>query len=409
MPSYLDFVFPFGDQEYAQDFYFTGFKEECYLGAKHRRLQLPQLGRSGSEMRLCFNLRSVEESSRERSLPWSIRQVAIYHTFDFETGNAVWITVKGNTQIKKRITELLKPSKSRTNSSVGDAFSETLRIHLLLCNWALENWRWYINDLERSVQPSTQTALSAIIERPPSPPRPSASSPVLMSPLTSPRSIGGSFSGFSRAGTFTSMTSPLVKSSRKFSNISQAQTITEEESHEASPGLQKGPQATIRKVFASLMNNLRQSRPSQEIDIELDSSNEKLDYPAVQNLRQEPPVLPPGMGDEEETQASGTFAFADLQHILYTEQKAQEASEMLQLNMDVLEELRQQYSYVVDHRECPEDIRAKCDISRFEKTIRGMEKELRLQHSRFETFHRLLSEHKSLVSPLTVYNSMAFD
>jgi hypothetical protein len=96
MPCFLDFVFPFGEQEYAQDFYFSGLREETSLDSGGGYPAISELGRSGREMRLCYNLRSVEASSGQTNLPWSIRQTAVYHEFDIETGRSVWITVKGN-------------------------------------------------------------------------------------------------------------------------------------------------------------------------------------------------------------------------------------------------------------------------------------------------------------------------
>ncbi|KAF2644778.1 hypothetical protein P280DRAFT_476771 [Massarina eburnea CBS 473.64] len=413
MPAFLDFIFPFGDQEHAQDSYFAGFKEECYLGAQHRGLKLPQLGRSGSEMRLCFNLRSIEESPRQIGLPWSIRQVAVYHTFDFETAKSVWVTVKGNMEIKDRITELVNSNPSRVKT-VGDAFAETLRVYLLLCNWALENWRWYINDLEKSVQSSTQTALSAVIERPPSPPRRAASLASWGSPPTSPRSDSGIFS-LSRSSTFASLMSPISKQQalstsstthpRTFSTISQAPTVTDEDSYQSRPMAQHGSLITIRKALSSLIRRLSHPRVSRAEDLEAGISNENpQSHFTIPGVRAEPPVTSSSNGDEDQT--TEKFAFADLQHILFTEQKAQEAAEMIQMNLGVLEELRQQYVYVVEHKDCPQDIRDKCDISRFGKSIRGMEKELRLQHSRFETFHRLLSEHKALLNSILQFRGM---
>ncbi|KAF2183924.1 hypothetical protein K469DRAFT_710295 [Zopfia rhizophila CBS 207.26] len=416
MPSFLDFVFPFGEQEYAQDFYFTGFKEECLLGAKHRGLVLSELGRSGSEMRLCFNLRSVEESPRQVGLPWSIRQTAVYHTFDFETGKSVWITVKGSQDIKKRISNLVKPWNSSTYGSIADAFEASLNVHLLICNWSLENWRWYINDLERDVHSSTQMALSTVVDRPPSP-QPTIS-PTTISPPTSPRSHSGTFSGFSRVPTISSIVSPRSKPrefnvpsfppSRKHSNISQAQTATDESTRQgSSAGRAEHIHSMIKTAMTSVLGIINRPKNWRGANYDPSSSSEKMDSPTLEpGVRKEPPNPPPELGDEETPHPSGKFAFSDLQHILFIERKAQEAAVILQLNLGVLEELRQHYVYVAGHPDCPSNIKAKCDISRFEKSIRGIEKELRLQHSRFETFSRLLSEHKTLLNSILQYRGM---
>src|SRR5688572_3951480 len=71
MPAFLDFIFPFGLQEYLQDFYFSGFREDTRLLSTG--LIIPNLGRSGREIRLCYSLKSVEASNGNTSWPWSIR------------------------------------------------------------------------------------------------------------------------------------------------------------------------------------------------------------------------------------------------------------------------------------------------------------------------------------------------
>lgn len=58
MPTFLDFLFPFGRQEFAQNFYFSGFRSQCRLSDNQGSLSVPQLGRSGQSYELCYNLKS---------------------------------------------------------------------------------------------------------------------------------------------------------------------------------------------------------------------------------------------------------------------------------------------------------------------------------------------------------------
>jgi hypothetical protein len=169
MASFLDFVFPFGNQEYPEDFYFSGLREETRLQSPTTGLVLPQLGRSGKEIRLCYNLKSVEMSQRNPQWPWSIRQTAVYHSFDVETGKAFWIVVKGNQLIKNRIqaaTEqsALGSSGLKSFESTAHAFASSLATHLVLCDWCHEEWRWYLNYLEKRFQDATRRSLAIIIE-----------------------------------------------------------------------------------------------------------------------------------------------------------------------------------------------------------------------------------------------------
>jgi hypothetical protein len=201
MPALMDFIFPFGKQIHAEDFYFSGFREESRLDPRQRGLQIMQLGRSGKEIRICYNLRSVEELPSKDRPAYSIRQSAMYHSFDLETGQSLWINVKGNKLIRDRVTDteatIAPASKSRS-----EAFSASLNVHLLFCDWSVENWRWYINDLESQLQDLLGHALATPIDKPPSP----APSPDQLT--MSPRCRTGSFSPISRRGTAQSPTSP---------------------------------------------------------------------------------------------------------------------------------------------------------------------------------------------------------
>lgn len=86
MPAVLDFLFPFGRQEYAKDFHFSGFRQDTCLAEFERGLQIPELGWSGLGIQLCYGLKSVETSLSQPEWPWSIRQCAIHHSLDLESG-----------------------------------------------------------------------------------------------------------------------------------------------------------------------------------------------------------------------------------------------------------------------------------------------------------------------------------
>lgn len=165
MPSFLDFVFPFGRQEHQQDSHFSGFRHDNSLNPLDRGLSVRELGRSGREIRLCYNLHSVEKSSVQAYLPWSIRQTAVYHSFDVETGRSLWINVKGNRLLKRRIEEAAKSSQLGSFKSIGRSFAATLITHMFFCEWAGENWRWYINDLEKELQDATGKTISTPADR----------------------------------------------------------------------------------------------------------------------------------------------------------------------------------------------------------------------------------------------------
>jgi hypothetical protein len=424
MPSFLDFVFPFGKQEYARDFHFSGLREESRLGAKQRGLNIPELGRSGNEIRLCYNLRSVERSEDQLDLPWSIRQSAVYHSFDLKSGKSLWINVKGNKLIYNRILEASTlPSISKIES-LSEAFSGSLATHLLLCDWSGENWRWYLNDLENQVQALTRNALIAQIDEKPS----SESQPVPfpMNPMspTSPRMWSGSFPLPLRTFTGKSLSSPRSHF-EPFSSTLQSRTTTLVDIPEASVTAKdncynQGRMAkarikrgqSSRQSLGSLYDSFKNLR-GHSLQFWEQSSTQETSSNTTSNAKSEsvgrnpggrktPPELPPTLSDDIDQESGQNFTFSDLQRIRFIEEKTQEAFLVLKLNTEVLEELRQHYICVTKHAEFPTEIKDDCqtDLARFDKCVLGVKKDLQMLQSRTETLLHLLANRNSLVSIL---------
>lgn len=166
MPEFVDFMLAFGISEHSKDFLYSGFRSEMNLQNDCNRLLLPELGRSGREIRLCHILRSVERvdsaGGSQQLWPWVLRPTVTYHSFDVETGKSVWMIVKANDLIRDRIRhscekrELYQPCSDTT---FDHSFESTLHTHLVICAWAGENWRWYINFIEGRIQELTREAL----------------------------------------------------------------------------------------------------------------------------------------------------------------------------------------------------------------------------------------------------------
>jgi len=159
MPAFLDFVFPFGKQQYTQDFHFSGFRHEDRLSTARRGLDIQELGRTGRDIRMCYGLKSVEPSRARDDWPWSIRQTATYHSLDIKTGKSLWIIIKADQLIKRRMEAATKPRNAYRIDSFGstiNALSSSLSTHLILFDWCSENWRWYINFLEQALENTTR-------------------------------------------------------------------------------------------------------------------------------------------------------------------------------------------------------------------------------------------------------------
>lgn len=170
-PAFLDFLYPFGDQQYQQDSCFNDFRPSTRLAEEDRGLKIDELGRSGLDVRLCYSLKAVEAPNRETRSDWSIRQASIYHSFDLETGSTNWVMIKGDDLLQERIAKL---TTSRTFKKLEAActkdglFAATFLVHLLICDWASEQWRWYLNYIEEESQQVTRATHAILVDDGPS-------------------------------------------------------------------------------------------------------------------------------------------------------------------------------------------------------------------------------------------------
>ena len=150
MPSYLDFISVFGLQIEQRDLQFSGFRSQVTIRDREQPLEIQSLRRSGRLYQLFYNLKAVSSTTAE-TYPWSVRQAAIHHQFDIDQGTALWIITEGGRDLKASIQKLTgskgRPVDQNFTKPV-DCFRSSLAVHLLLCQWSTEQWRWYIQWLE---------------------------------------------------------------------------------------------------------------------------------------------------------------------------------------------------------------------------------------------------------------------
>ncbi|CAO1606007.1 hypothetical protein XANCAGTX0491_009506 [Xanthoria calcicola] len=162
MPSYLDFMFVFGLSNSARELRFSGFRQQTSLPDRARNPAIPGMGRSGSSFQMCYNLKGVARIVPTNPAQWSIQQAAIHHQFDIEEGTALWIVTKGDLEIKDRVKALTGKGgrpEDRAFESPAECLKSSLAVHLLLCHWSIEEWRWYIQHLEDAIEAETDTAI----------------------------------------------------------------------------------------------------------------------------------------------------------------------------------------------------------------------------------------------------------
>ena len=355
VPEFVDFLFSFGYQSHAQDPYFSLFRQRTWLTGPNLSFEISELGWSGSEIQMCYSMKSVERSGSD----WSIRQCAVHHTFDTKNVRANWIIIKGNDIMEDRIKHALSGHRSGYVPSFETcdmALAASLATHLAFCDWAAEQWRWYINNLQDQFENMSRKTLTAPVALPQGQIRTKDSSP--KRPRTNiPKTDGSIISKISLIPT----------------KIKEKLSIAESK-----------PEPLDRCMYTDPDSGLTQPLPPQI----------KVTYECTPESASQP--LQPTLEDTEERD----FSFAKLQKIQHIEEKAHEALLTLKLNRNIMLQLKQYYHNTVRSKYFPQDISTKCqdDLEQFELRVDGVISDLDMHVLRLDTLLRLLGDRKALVS-----------
>ena len=156
MSEFVDFISVFGTQEGPADPMFASFCEKTSL-TPNPALHIPQLGRSGRQLQLCYMLRAPAPKTNRygRNLEWSLRPTAIHHQFDIVEGTTLWTVIRGGEDIYEKIkylTDEFGRPEDRDMSNAATSFRASLLIHLLVAFWAMEQWKPYVVWLDSIVK-----------------------------------------------------------------------------------------------------------------------------------------------------------------------------------------------------------------------------------------------------------------
>jgi len=146
MPGFIDFISVFGTQAESRGQRFCGFKTRSQLDdPAPNALIATEIERSGRYYQICYNLRSAGCSTNK---VWSIRQAVFHHQFDVVHGTALWISAKGDQEMKNIITPAVKRMSQAQFQDASQRFASALEIHLLHSQWCTKGWLEYIESLE---------------------------------------------------------------------------------------------------------------------------------------------------------------------------------------------------------------------------------------------------------------------
>lgn len=354
-PSFLELVFAFGKGTQPEDFHYTGFRHESFLNkAEAEVYAIYRLGRSGREIKQSYNLWSVEESSSEGGTqPWSIRQTAVYHSFDLDAGRAFWINIKANNVLKSRTTAetaSLNRLCAHTISDPGRCFAATLTTHLIHFEWCRENWRMYLSSLKKRLDDILKMVSGAPVER--------VERALAVDGNALIRPLKSGSTPPSRANTFDSAKGVFSRQSTGISTIAKSVLST-------SP----------TPVTAAVQNSasIPPANPSQQSGL-----------PSVQ---------------ENEFGVLDQFSIEELQRLHRIGKALQEASLVMRLNADVLLEISQSYDDLINDDRFPDTMRSECStaIHDFFQQSRCIIKELEREQRRITTLIQMMENGKTMV------------
>lgn len=282
------------------------------------------------------------EHSTQGGWPWSPRDYIINHTFDLEIVRITWIMIKGNRVIQDRIGSAIRnqsPGELSSFETLDRAFVSTLMTHLIIGDWAAENWDEFVVFVESKYDEISRRVLSYEID-------------VLPVMAREPR--GGSPTKFKRAGTGWSVKTLI-------------------------PNLSSSGRATLS---STKMTDIQLSSQS-DTQFQAGSKLQKIKEPMK-------------VGGQE------AFKFQDLQELHHLHERIKEAILILRLDMKIMHRLAQYFHSMLESEKFPALIAESCadDIDFFQSRLEGLQDDLHTHILKLETLVDYVAGCKVLVSTL---------
>ncbi|KAK9796179.1 hypothetical protein SCARD494_04528 [Seiridium cardinale] len=394
MPSFLDLVLAFKPR--SKPITHAMFRNESYLQEDSPKFALPGFGRSGHQVQSAFSLLSVEQSDAPNELnPWPLRQTALYHSFDVASGQTLFIVLKADTNILKRINqETLKNAEMQPSSFVvaEKSFTATLLVQLMVIEWCAENWSDYIEHFEEKVRDKSIEAKMAPVS--------AAMSPMALEMNVSRRSTATS-PIVSRMGTFTRQstwgrdskpsTSQLLQQDSTILEATTAATDSQPASPTASMPPPRRQTSSLRQSVADLFARVSSSqlKGSRAEDIEMGGRNSQenglLDFNLDENL-----------------------SFEEFQRMNRWSEELEQSLTAIEQNQGVLKQLREHYHEIIESYAFGKHIKAHNvldSVASFFRRIDGVMRDLRVHHDRLRAITRTLENDKTLYGAALQYQS----
>ncbi|KAL7627709.1 hypothetical protein AAE478_001903 [Parahypoxylon ruwenzoriense] len=364
MPSFLDLVLTFGVR--ARPTTQALFRHENYLEIKSPEFALPELNRSGIQIQHAFNLLSVERASDPSEKDqWPLRQVALYHSFDVTNGRCVWIILKGNNLMSKRIFSAMQHHRSLNAAAISSpetSFIAALHVHMIMLEWCSEGWAEYLDYLDEDVTTNSVEVKTIPVDK-----------------MTSQQEIEFVHS---------------QKNTNRFDMQSQATS---------SPISSRT--WTFRRSSSDIFTLIRQlSRLGSIRPTAAEDGAKEADVEATAGLQEE---------EEEDdrdklSDLENEFSFKKFQRLSFLAQELERALFVIEQNKGVLRAIEEHYLSISESYGFTAHMRKDLcngDLTAFLTRIRGIKRDLDIYYSRLQTLSRALENDKALFATVLQFKS----
>ncbi len=238
-------------------------------------------------------------------------------------------------------------------------FANTLAGHLVVVEWSGENWRWYLNDIEQQIVPLRRRAVVDKVAR----------------YISEDTLVDAQDPGI-----------PLINLAPRQTTL-RALTFSSRNTTRSQVAAAPPPQPAAPLAVAAAVN--------------------------VPEPPQEPPNVPPEydpkiQGKPSDEELSMRYQIQELQDAQALETKVNDASLVLNSNIQVLTQIEEYYEQLPQCPDLPANLKTpmQTEIGRFLKRVRSVRRDLQMHLERVKTMSTLIAECKELLYGIVEYQAM---
>ncbi|KAL9038513.1 MAG: hypothetical protein Q9214_005251, partial [Letrouitia sp. 1 TL-2023] len=357
MPEFVDYLSFFGRQMKAENLYYSRLYQKVRVNSSDQGVQIPERHWSGYDLSICYSFKAVEPSKSQETWPWSIRHCAVYHSFDLRRTRAIWVIIKGDDLIERRIKAFTKRNDAGRASpieSLDRGFAESLAINIILAEWSVESWSYYIEFLEAKLDELTDGIVIL-----------NADAPVDFA--TKKKVLMRRFSN--------------KNWERRNSQYDQV-SLSQKSSHPRNSNRAMPKDGIEKEVSDRMYTNAKGKKQPMP--------------PGRKPSHSQGQTLPP---DNLDAWGQQQFSFRDLQKIQDLEERANEAAVVLKTNARIVSQLRMCYLSFINGHKIFSNVKKKCkeDVISFVRQLDVIENSFHLQILRLDALLHLLAGRRDLL------------